>query len=135
MDLINIKTDAIEISATQRQRRGFYVCSTTLSAFNERVNSIIFEFQTQGFTLFKLEFTSRADDEDDEPLPPRCTVVASRMETPEETDERVTRQKRYNQSQIDEHSKKLENSKRAKEIRRLTEHLTLEQLQALRSIS
>jgi len=133
MDLINIKTHAIEIPQSKQKAKGFSLSSTNLTAFNERVNKIISEFETQGFTLFRLGFTSQNDD--GELTPPWCSVQASRLETPEETAERVARQEKYNQSQIDEHNKKIENSKRAKEIRRLTEHLTLEQLQALTKIN
>jgi hypothetical protein len=135
MDLINIKTHAIEIPQSKQKAKGFSVSSTTLPSFTAAVNKIIAKYQEEGFTLFRLEFVSQADDENGSGLiEPRCIVKASRLETPEETAERVARQDRYNQSQIDEHKKKIENSKRAKEIRRLTEHLTLEQLQALTKI-
>lgn len=132
MELLTIKTHAIEVPRSKQKAKSFLVSETNLPAFTDRVNRIISEFQSQGFTLFRLEFVSEEDD--GELTAPRCSVQASRMETPEETEERVTRQTRYNDSQIAEHKKKIENAARQKEIKRLTEHLSTDELKALNKL-
>ena len=96
---------------------------------NKRVESL----REKGMTMFRLEFVDSVDDDDK--LTAWCRVQGSRMETGEEMQERIARHEKYNDSVLKQRAKDKEQSDRRKELKRLTEHLTLDQLKAIKSIS
>lgn len=132
MELTNIIRKPVEVVHSLRKRASFDVSSTTIENFHAQVNKRVSAFQEQGFNLFLLEFG--ATENDDGEATATCSVLASRLETEEEMNARIKRQEKYNEGQIKEHAAKVEASKRHKEIERLTSHLTLEQLQAMKGL-
>lgn len=132
MELLTIKREPIEVPHSMKKQASFDVSRTTIENFQTQVNKRVSTFQEHGFTLFLLEFGVKTYDDGDSAAV--CSVLASRLETDEEMKARIRRQEKYNEMQIKEQAAKIEASKRRKEIDRLTSHLTLEQLQALKGL-
>jgi hypothetical protein len=133
MELITIKREPIEVVHSKRKRRIISLTATTLPALTKAIDAVVQSFANEGFPLHRLSFYGSEDDDGQDYV--NCEVTASRMETPEETAKRVAGAEAYNARQIAEHKQKVESSKRRKELERLTAHLTLEQLQAMKPVS
>ena len=134
MDLITIKRYAIEVPPSQRLKRRVALTHTNAPGLQQFIDSFIQDGDKNGYPLHRLAFENGHTDEDGEEYPPRCIIELSRMETEEETAARVKRQEAYNQKQIEDERKRLQALDRRQELERITEHLTLEQLQALPTI-
>ena len=132
-DLVTIKYEPIEVAHNKRKSEAFRLHSCTIDELNKKINKRVESLKEVGMTLFTLEFSS---SEDDDGTPESwCRVQGSRMETGEEMQERIARHEKYNEKVREQRAKDKEQSDRRKEIKRLTEHLTLDQLKAIESIS
>lgn len=133
-DLIVIKYEANEIVQSKRKGESFVLRSCTIDDLIKAIDKRVKSLKEKGMTLFRLEFIcDEGNEEEDEPVM-RCCVNGSRMETKDETQERITRQERFNRNILERIAADKENAERRKELKRLTEHLTLEQLKAIKSI-
>ncbi len=133
MELVTINRNPIEVVHSKRKHKSFTVGSTTLPALTKSISEIMQAFESEGLPLHRLSFVGCTTDDGADYVV--CQVTGSRMETPEETSQRVASAERHNARQLDEHKKKVESSKRSKELARLAGHLTLEQLQALQPLA
>lgn len=133
MDLITINYKPREVAPSLRKKTSFSVDRVTIQGLNQEIDEHVKALQGQGFTLFILEFTGNDDEQGSSYV--TCHVIGSRLETPEEVEKRVKHHEAYNARQVEEHKAKIEESNRRKEFKRLTGGLTLEQLQALKSLT
>lgn len=135
-DLIVIKYEATEIAQSKRKGESFVLRSCTIDGLNKAIDKRVKSLKEKGMTLFRLEFICDEGNEEEEESTPaiRCCVKGSRMETEEETQERIMRQDKYNEKVHKQRAEGKEQSDRRKELKRLTEHLTLDQLKAIKSI-
>jgi hypothetical protein len=133
MELVNIKREPIEVVHSLRRHKFATLHPTTLPALISQINAIVQELAAEGLPLHRLSFECRETDDGNEYA--ICRVTGSRMETPEEVAARVARQEAYNARELAEHKQKIEQSKRRKELERVTAHLTLEQLQAMKPVN
>lgn len=132
MDLIKVNYSPTQVPHSKQKKLSFSLHDMTIPTLEGVIKKKTEELREMGFDLFLLEFSSDSDSNGDAFM--QCHVKGSRLETPEEVEERVKRQEAYNSRQIKEHTDKLLNSKRLKEIKRLTEHLSLEELQARKTL-
>lgn len=132
MDLINIKREPIEVPHSLRKHKSITLNTMTLPTLTERIGKVVQGFANEGLPLHRLSFECGENDDGHDYV--TCRVTASRLETPEEVVGRVARAEAYNARQLAEHKQKIEQSKRRKELERITSHLTLEQLEALAPI-
>ena len=133
-DLIVIKYEAIEIAQSKRKSESFVLYSCTIDDLNKAIDKRVKSLKENGMTLFRLEFICDEGNEEDGEHVTRCCVKGSRMETEDETQERIARQERFNRNTLGRIAAGKENAERSKELKRLTGHLTLEQLKAIESI-
>lgn len=134
-DLVTIKYEQIEVVHSKRKSESFYLRSCTIDELNKMIDKRVKSLKEKGMTLFTLEFVGSVEDDDDGTLTPWCKVQGSRMETEDEMKERIARHEKYNESVLKQRAKDKEQSDRRKELKRLTEHLTLDQLKAIKSIA
>lgn len=133
-DLATIKYEPIEVVHSKRKSEAFKLHSCTIDELNKMIDKRVKSLKEKGMTLFRLEFIcDEGNEKEDEPVI-RCCVNGSRMETTEEMQERIARHEKYNESVIKQRAKDKEQADRRKELKRLTEHLTLDQLKAIKSI-
>ena len=131
-DLIVIKYEATEIAQSKRKGESFVLRSCTIDDLNKAIDKRVKSLKEKGMTMFTLEFSGSEDD--DGTFTPWCKVQGTRMETEEETQERIARQEKHNETAREQRVKEKEQSDRRKELERLTKHLTLDQLKAIKSI-
>lgn len=131
-DLVTIKYEPIEVAHSKRKSESFDLRSCTIDELNKTIDKHVKSLKEKGMTLFMLEFDSSEDD-DGTPAP-WCKVQGTRMENEDEMQERVDRLEKYNEKVREQRAKDKEQSDRRKELKRLTEHLTLDQLKAIKSI-
>lgn len=131
-DLVTIKYEPIGVVHSKRKSESFNLRSCTIDELNKMIDKRVKSLKEKGMTLFTLEFSGSEDD--DGTLMHQCTVQGTRMETEEEMQERVERLEKYNEKVREQRAKDKEQSDRRKELKRLTEHLTLDQLKAINSI-
>lgn len=132
-DLATIKYEPIEVVHSKRKSESFDLRSCTIDELNKMIDKRVKSLKEKGMTLFTLEFSGSEDD--DGTLTPWCKVQGTRTETEEEMQERVERLEKYNEKVHEQRAKDKEQSDRRKELKRLTEHLTLDQLKAIKSIA
>ena len=131
-DLITIKYEPIQIAHSKRESESFDLRSCTIDDLNKAIDKRVKSLKEKGMTLFTLEFGGSEDD--DGTFTPWCEVQGTRMETEEEMQERIARQEKHNERAREQRVKENEQSDRRKELERLTKHLTLDQLKAIKSI-
>ena len=132
-DLIVIKYEATQVAHSKCKSESFHLHSCTIDELNKAIDKRVKSLKEKGMTLFTLEFISSEDD--DGTFTKWCRVQGSRMETDEEMQERIARNEKYNESVLKQLAKDKERSDRRKELGRLTKHLTLDQLKAIKSIA
>jgi hypothetical protein len=132
-DLVAIKHEPIEVANSKRKSEAFYLRSCTIDELNKMIDKRVKSLKEKGMTLFALEFGSSEDD--DGTAAPWCKVQGTRMETEDEMQERIARLEKYNEKVHEQRAKDKEQSDRRRELKRLTEHLTLDQLKAIKSIA
>jgi hypothetical protein len=123
MNLVTINRDVAEIPAQQRPIHKVQIENHTIESLTAKIEEIKEKAKEDGFTIFRTEFLCD--------IKPVCWVIASRLETPEETQARITKQQQRNAREMHEHAAKLERIARQKEIDRLLGGYTLDQLQAM----
>ena len=131
-DLVTIKYEPVEVVHSKRKSEAFRLHSCTIDELNKMIDKRVKSLKEKGMALFTLEFVDSVDDDDK--LTSWCRVQGTRMETGEEMQERIARNKKYNESVLKQRAKDKEQLDRRKELKRLTEHLTLDQLKAIKSI-
>lgn len=132
-DYVTIKYEAIEVIHSKRKSESFDLRSCTIDDLNKAIDKRVKSRKEKGMTLFTLEFIGSEDDVyGDRNM--MCKVQGTRMETEEEMQERVERLEKYNEKVHKQRAEDKEQSDRRKELKRLTEHLTLDQLKAIKSI-
>lgn len=131
-DLITIKYEAIEVIHSKRKSESFDLRSCTIDELNKAIDKSVKSLREKGMTLFSLEFSGSEDD--DGTVTPWCKVQGTRMETEEEMQERIARQEKHNETAREQRVREKGQSDRRKELERLTKHLTLDQLKAIKSI-
>ena len=131
-DYVTIQRKPIEVVHSKRKSESFDLRSCTIDELNKAIDKSVKSLKEKGMTLFTLEFGGSEDD--DGTFTPWCKVQGTRMETDEEMQERIARQEKYNEKVHKQRAEGKEQSDRRNELKRLTEHLTLDQLKAIKSI-
>ena len=132
-DYVTIQYNPIEVIHSKRKSDSFNLRSCTIDDLNKTIDKSVKSLEEKGMILFTLEFGGSEDDYGT--LTPWCKVQGTRMETDEEMRSRIARQEKYNEKVRQQREKEKEQSDRRKELKRLTEHLTLDQLKAIESIA
>ena len=96
--------------------------------FNKRLQGAIDFLKEKGFDIIVLNFDTYNEGDD---YVPWLKVLGKRMETPEETAERVARQTASNEREVEEHNKKVAANERRREMERILGGKTIEELRAL----
>ena len=131
-DYETIQYKPIQIVHSKRKSESFDLRSCTIDDLNKAIDKRVKSLKEKGMTLFTLEFGGSEDD--DGTFTPWCKVQGTRMETEDEMQERIARQEKNNERAREQRVKEKEQSDRRKELERLTKHLTLSQLEAIKSI-
>ena len=132
-DLVTIKYEPIEVVHSKRKSESFDLHSCTIDELNKMIDKRVKSLKEKGMTLFTLEFGGSEDDYGT--ITPQCEIQGTRMETEDEMQGRIARLEKYNEKVHKQRAENKEQSDRRKELKRLTEHLTLDQLKAIKSIA
>ncbi len=131
-DYVTIQYKPIQVIHSKRKSESFDLRSCTIDGLNKAIDELVKSLKEKGMTLFTLEFGGSEDG--DGTFTPWCKVQGTRMETDEEMQERIARQEKHNETAREQRVRQMEQSDRRKELERLTKHMTLDQLKAIKSI-
>ena len=98
----------------------------------QQIKDYVESLAKNGYIFPKVSFI--VEESDYEPDRAICTIRAGRMETQDECNKRVERQVQSNARELQARKERLYIQKKRKEFNRLTNNLSLEQLQALPSL-
>lgn len=132
-EYVTIQYNPIEVVHSKRKSDSFNLRSCTIDDLNKAIDKSVKSLKEKGMTIFTLEFGGSEDDFGT--LTPWCKVQGTRMETDEEMRSRIAQHEKHNERTREQRVRENEQSDRSKELERLTEHLTLEQLKAIESIA